>query len=58
METFELDFEFWFDAFVEKCQQLGYFGGIDKEAFVSDYEAGATPEEIAEIFVNEMDYEN
>lgn len=48
-------FEYWFDAFVEKCHQLGYFGEIDKVAFVEDYEtSGSSPEKIAEIFVSDM----
>lgn len=52
--TDDMDFDQWFDIFVDETKKLGYTGPIDKYSFESEYEAGETPESAAESFVREM----
>lgn len=33
----EIDFDQWFDLFLDHCKSLGYYGRIDRETFEVDY---------------------
>lgn len=50
----DLDFDTWFDIFIDKCKELGYKGPVDKYTFEWNWEEGETPEYAAEQFVKEM----
>lgn len=50
----EIEFDEWFDLFVDYLRRLGYNGPIDKHSFEDEFEAGKAPEESASEFFNEI----
>lgn len=54
MEGLELDFDEWFDLFIDKCKRLDYHGLVDKYSFEMNWIEGETPDYAAEQFVEEM----
>ena len=48
-----IDYDTWFDIFIDSLRGLGYKGPIDKDIFEEDYEEGKTPEEVAKEYFDE-----
>ncbi len=47
-------FDEWYDIFVDKIQQLGWSGSIDKDSARSDFDSGLSPEEAAQSLYKEL----
>lgn len=52
-----MEFDEWFDIFIDSCDRLGYTGNVDKWSFEDDYISGEYPEDVAKEFVDEMNEE-
>jgi len=54
MNREKLEFENWYDIFIDSVRSLGYHGPVDRDSGRMDYDNNLEPEEAAKSLVEEL----
>ena len=50
----DMDFETWYDIYMDECRKLNYVGRFDRESAYIAYDDDRSPEFAADQFVKEI----